>query len=645
MSSHKGDSVQVYRIMSRMQKAIALGPRATVRIVHNRLQGKLFSVLWRNKALRGMASHSWQHVARALGVDAVFEQFLNRLQQQPEPRWLQYLADNNLQKIIKNADAWIQGSPSVLGGIVRCDRALPWHEDFRLKEQNPDAVRMFSAHHFYQDIVIEVGRSEASLTKDIKVPWELSRFQHLLFLGQAYRVTRNECYTHTFMSHVDDWITRNPYMLGVNWVCPMEVGLRALNWIIAYWYFRTSTIIPTAFWQKMVCSLYDHMHYLENNWELYDGRTSNHYLSDLVGYLYLCSFFNLTKKASWCFDQIQAEMRKQVFSEGTSYEGSTAYHRLVTELFLHAYMLARESHMHISDDFEQRLTNMGHFIAWCSPRQNTMVTIGDHDSGRVTAVSITQAMQALVPQSTAIGIKTFYEFGLSCVKNTLWHITLRHHAYQKKQPSGHFHNDAGSMTLAMRGIPVFIDPGSYVYTPSVFWRNYFRSAAAHTTVTLQDEDVLATDERLFNLDMQETCLSREYMTSAKTTLSTKFYVGSFNNGVQCTRSLKLAHRENTLFLTDSLCKIVQQGMDDRLLRWNFILAPDILAQPISAEQWLLFHHDQLLATMWSPLPLECIATWASPAYGIKCVTYTLRGTCQLSIIKQENTFNFSFVLE
>ncbi|MCL4229256.1 heparinase II/III family protein [Candidatus Dependentiae bacterium] len=632
--------MQIYPIISRVQKAIALGPRATVRIAHNRLQGKLFSVLWRYRALRGLAGHSWTAVAERLGIKDVHV-FMSR----STPQWLRYIAADNTHDVLARAQEWMRGTPELLGGRISTVTTLPWHEDFRLKELDPASDYTFSAHLFYQDITISVGTSGDQLAKDIKVPWELSRFQHLLWFGQAYQKTGDTMYVDTWVRHIDDWMDKNPYLLGINWVCPMEVGLRAINWIISWWYFRTSTIIPTAFWQKMLCSLYDHMHYLENNWELYDGRTSNHYLSDLVGYLYLCSFFNLTKKASWCFEQIQAEMRKQVFPEGTSYEGSTAYHRLVTELFLHAYMLARELHIRISDDFEQRLTNMGRFIAWCSPRQNTMVTIGDHDSGQVTAVGITQAMQALVPQSTAIGIKTFYEFGLSCIKNTLWHITLRHQAYKKKQPSGHFHNDVGSVTLAIRGIPVLIDPGSYVYTPSVFWRNYFRSAAAHTTVTLQDEAVLATDERLFNLDMQETCLSREYMTSAKTILSTQFYVGASNSGVQCARSLKLAHRENILFLSDSLCKAVQQEVDNRLLWWNFILAPNILAQPISAEQWLLFHRDQLLATMWSPLPLERIATWASPAYGIKCVTHTLRGTHQLSIIEQKNTFNFSFVLE
>ncbi len=37
--------------------------------------------------------------------------------------------------------------------------------------------------------------------------------------------------------------------------------------------------------------------------------------------------------------EILSEFEKQVFTEGTSYEGSTNYHCFVTELFYHAYLL------------------------------------------------------------------------------------------------------------------------------------------------------------------------------------------------------------------------------------------------------------------------------------------------------------------
>ncbi len=54
-------------------------------------------------------------------------------------------------------------------------------------------------------------------------------------------------------------------------------------------------------------------------------------------------------------------------------------------------------------------------------------------------------------------IAYFAHFGLSVIKTDVWHLTLRHHAYNALQPSGHFHNDIGSVTLAVNRIPVIVD--------------------------------------------------------------------------------------------------------------------------------------------------------------------------------------------
>ena len=52
---------------------------------------------------------------------------------------------------------------------------------------------------------------------DVKVPWELSRFQHLNILGQAYVLTRDNKYAEEFADQITDWIKNNPVCFGVNW--------------------------------------------------------------------------------------------------------------------------------------------------------------------------------------------------------------------------------------------------------------------------------------------------------------------------------------------------------------------------------------------------------------------------------------------
>jgi hypothetical protein len=52
---------------------------------------------------------------------------------------------------------------------------------------------------------------------------------------------------------------------------------------------------------------------------------------------------------------------------------------------------------------------------------------------------------------------------------------------------GHAHADALGLTLVVRGTPVLVDPGTYTYTSPSELRDYYRSSAAHNTVTVAGE--------------------------------------------------------------------------------------------------------------------------------------------------------------
>jgi hypothetical protein len=75
---------------------------------------------------------------------------------------------------------------------------------------------------------------------DIKVPWELSRFQHLTDLGRAYHTAGDEKYVFEFTCQITDWLMNNPPKFGINWACTMEVAIRSLNWILGSYFFVSS---------------------------------------------------------------------------------------------------------------------------------------------------------------------------------------------------------------------------------------------------------------------------------------------------------------------------------------------------------------------------------------------------------------------
>ena len=165
-------------------------------------------------------------------------------------------------------------------------RKIDWHRDFKSGERwNPQV--------FYTDTEIIKGNGS-----DIKVPWELSRFQHLPTLGKAYWLTSDEKYAREFVNEISDWIYSNPPQFGVNWNCTMEIAIRAVNWIWGYYFFKDSLQVSREFLLKFLKSLLVHGRHirsnLERNWR---GVNTNHYLSNLVGLVYLGVMFPEFKEA------------------------------------------------------------------------------------------------------------------------------------------------------------------------------------------------------------------------------------------------------------------------------------------------------------------------------------------------------------
>ncbi len=77
-----------------------------------------------------------------------------------------------------------------------------------------------------------------------------------------------------------------------------------------------------------------------------DGVTTNHYLADIVGLLYLGLCLKEVGEAeSWrtfAVRELAREMERQVLADGVHYESSLSYHRLVTEMFLSSALLCRQ---------------------------------------------------------------------------------------------------------------------------------------------------------------------------------------------------------------------------------------------------------------------------------------------------------------
>ena len=137
---------------------------------------------------------------------------------------------------------------------------------------------------------------------------------------------------------------------------------------------------------RIAQSLYEHALFIEAHLE-YGPVISNHYLSDLVGLLYLGVFFrSLPESKRWqtlAIAGLEECMQRQVYDDGVDFEASIPYHRLVTELFGYAALVCRHATTSLSSTYWSKLECMVDFARHYTKPDDHAPQIGDNDNGRL----------------------------------------------------------------------------------------------------------------------------------------------------------------------------------------------------------------------------------------------------------------------
>ncbi len=212
---------------------------------------------------------------------------------------------------------------------------VDWHLDFK-------SGFRWAEDEWYADV-----RFGSAPGADVKVPWELSRLQHLPQLALAYGLARAAhpaalapaAYRDEFRSQALDWIAANPPRWGVNWASPMDVAIRAANLALAYDLFRAwGAEFDDAFAAELARSVVAHGRHLASNLEWDPRVRGNHYLADVLGLLFVGAYLPRGRSAdAWLAFGVQellAETDFQFLPDGANFEASTSYHRLSAEMVL-----------------------------------------------------------------------------------------------------------------------------------------------------------------------------------------------------------------------------------------------------------------------------------------------------------------------
>ncbi|HKO44565.1 MAG TPA: alginate lyase family protein [Pyrinomonadaceae bacterium] len=433
------------------------------------------------------------------------------------------------QNLLSHAERIVnQHSWPLLGiGETNFGEQIDWHRD------------PLSQFHWPLDYHADLNllRDDGS---DVRVLWELNRLSHFLTLARAYAVSKDKRFAAEFFDQLESWDSQNPYGMGVNWNCAMEVALRAINLLGAFEIFRHSELLDEQKLARVLAIFDQHGNFIRDNLEFSHIATSNHYLSDVVGLVWLGIMLPELQSANdwreFGLREMLRQMDHQVLPDGADFEASTGYHRLVLELFLFTFLICRANNVEIENRYWTRLRQMVRFVRAYLRPDGRAPLVGDTDSGQIFpitkraaddhayvlaigAVAFADAkltvpnqqvpeellwtlgeagiseFEALQRDSEIPRSEAFPDAGIYILREgDLYLLFNASHAGIHGRGS-HGHNDALCLEVSACGRAFIVDPGTYLYTGNLEERHRFRSAAYHSTVTIDEAEQNTTDPR------------------------------------------------------------------------------------------------------------------------------------------------------
>lgn len=649
-------------MLSRLYRVLRKPPSYIV----ERLSHELYMRSERVRGPRRARRWSAPHLARLHGF-ATVDAWWNSIGERPYlghfgPVGAEYdaLCPGDRERVLAAAQRASDHIVDLLGsGDVRLGDQIDWHRDYKSGVVWP---RGYFATLRYGD---PAGGS------DVKFPWELSRLQWLLPLGQAFLLTGDDALARKARELIESWLEANPHAGSINWSCTMEVALRivSLSWLF-HAFKHADAWRDAAFRGEFLRALYLHADFTARHLEKSDVN-GNHYTADAAGLVYAGLFFGDRAGGKSWFDSgwtiLCDELPKQVYEDGVDFEASIPYHRLVQELFLYPALYARLHGVEIPASYRERLVLMARYTAGYVRPDGSVPLVGDADDARTLPLG----NQAINDHRYLLGIggvawgddeltaqfegprsEIFWLLGASPARvlgetsrarpvpasvsfPTAGYYVMRNaddHVFAICAPlglggrGGHSHNDSLSVDVMLAGVHLFSDCGAYLYTADYAERNRFRSTGYHNTPRVDGEEInrYVSPDYLWFLQNDARPRVREVSLSAREDRLVLSHTGYERLATPVTpvRTLTLRHATHALGIEDHF-----EGSGDHAVEVPLHLAVGVKVVDTSSGRIVLAAHGRTFVVAWNPVrewELEVTDGRVSPSYGVALPTQVLR---------------------
>ena len=437
----------------------------------------------------------------------------------------QLFGEQTAPKTIEKAERLIEGRFDFLGfSDLNFSAEVDWHLE-------PISGKRSPMKHWKQ-----FNELDSDETGDKKIIWELNRHQHFFTLGAAFWLTKDERCAETFVNHLEGWMKQNPPGMGINWLSSLEIAFRAMSWIWAFNFFKDSQSVTPEIFCKSLKYLYLHGRHIEKHLSTYYSPNT-HLTGEALGLYYLGTQLPFLNRANhWRKtgeDILLGELDRQIQKDGVYFEQTTWYQRYTADFYTHFLILKtlggeNETDVKSAETLENRLQSAFDFLMYITRPDGTTPIIGDDDGGRMLppanaksddfrgtlavgavlfergdykyvagevseeivwllglkGVQAFENLPATVPEKNSFAFETGGYF----VMRDGWADTDNYMLIDCGEvgalSGGHGHADTLAVNLALQGRTLLVDSGTYTYHESSEQRDYFRSTAAHNTLTI-----------------------------------------------------------------------------------------------------------------------------------------------------------------
>lgn len=234
------------------------------------------------------------------------------------------------------------------------------------------------------------------LVGNIKFLWEPNRHLHIPTLAQAYALTGQRTYADALRTHIDSWIEQCPPGRGPNWCSSLELGIRLINWSIA-WQLIGGYGSPIfadaegrAFRDRWLQSVYRHARAVVRKLSRFSSA-NNHLIGETAGVFIASTTWNYwPQMRAWgieCREILAQEALVQNAPDGGNREQAFAYQQFVLDFLLLAGLAARAAQEDFAADYWQRIESMMEFLAAMMDVGGNVPMIGDADDGYVVRLA------------------------------------------------------------------------------------------------------------------------------------------------------------------------------------------------------------------------------------------------------------------